>query len=151
MDNYYAPNTPPVPPNAYAPVGKLNINRSLTKYILLGIITFGIYPLVVMSSISSDINTIASRYDGKKTMHFCLVTFIFSWLTCGIVPLVWYHRISNRIGNELSRRGIAYSFDAGTFWGWNILGSLIFVGPFVYIHKLCRAMNLISGHYNVYG
>lgn len=40
-----------------------------------------------MSNISTDINTIASRYDGKKTMHYCLVLFIFSWLTLGIVPL----------------------------------------------------------------
>ena len=51
-----------------------------------------------MSNISTDINTIASRYDGKKTMHYCLVLFIFSWLTLGIVPLVWNHKISDRIG-----------------------------------------------------
>ena len=102
------------------PVRPLKTNRGLIKYILLSIITFGIYPLVIMSSISSDINIIASRYDGKKTMHFCLLVFIFSWLTFGIAPIVWYHRISARIGKELSRRGIAYSFGAGSFWGWNV-------------------------------
>jgi len=133
------------------PVAMLKTNRGLLKYILLGIITFGIYPLVLMSSISTDINVIASRYDGKKTMHYCLVVFIFSWLTAGIVPLVWSHKISARIGNELARRGIAYPFGAGTFWGWNILGSLIVVGPFIYIHKLCTAMNMISAHYNQNG
>ena len=89
-----------------------------------------------MSNISTDINTIASRYDGKKTMHYCLVLFIFSWLTLGIVPLVWNHKISDRIGAELTRRGIDYQFGAGTFWGWGILGSLILVGPFIYTHKL---------------
>ena len=25
-------------------------------------------------------------------------------------------------------RNITYSFGAGTFWGWNVLGTLIFVG-----------------------
>ena len=134
-----------------APVGQLKTNRGLVKYILLSLITFGIYGLVVLSAVSTDINTIAGRYDGKKTMHFCLVLFIFSWLTFGIVPLVWYHRISARIGNELSRRGIAYSFGAGSFWGWNILGCLIVIGPFVYLHKLLKAMNLLSQHYNVNG
>ena len=133
------------------PVGKLKTNRGLIKFILLSLITFGIYGLVVMSAVSSDINTIAGRYDGKKTMHFCLIAFIFSWLTLGIAPLVWYHRISTRIGNELIRRGIMYSFGAGSFWGWNILGSLIVIGPFVYIHKLLRAMNLLSQHYNING
>ena len=33
----------------------------------------------------------------------------------------------------------------------NIIGSFIFVGPFVYIHKLCKAMNLLSEDYNVKG
>lgn len=134
-----------------APVGQLKTNRGLVKYILLTIITFGIYAFVAMSSVSDDINTIASRYDGKKTMHFCLMTFVFSWLTFGIAPLVWYHRISNRTGNEAHRRGINYEFNAGSFWLWNVLGSLIIIGPFVYIHKLFKCMNLISEHYNVNG
>lgn len=133
------------------PVRPLKTNRGLIKYILLSIITFGIYPLVIMSSISSDINIIASRYDGKKTMHFCLLVFIFSWLTFGIAPIVWYHRISARIGKELSRRGIAYSFGAGSFWGWNVLGSIIVVGPFIYLHKMFHAMNKLAADYNVRG
>lgn len=100
------------------PAIQLKTNRGLIKFILLSIITFGIYGIVVMSSVSTDINTIASKYDGKKTMHYCLVLFIFSWLTFGIVPLVWSHKVSARIGDELNRRGINYSFGAGTFWGW---------------------------------
>ena len=135
----------------FAPVSKLKTNRGLLKFILLSIITLGIYPLVVMSVISSDINVIASRYDGKKTMHYCLLVFIFTGLTLGIAPLVWYHRISKRIGNELKRRGIGYSFGAGSFWGWNILGSLIAIGPLVYTHKLFKAMNLLCADYNVNG
>ena len=134
-----------------APVKQLKTNRGLLKLILLSIITLGIYPLVVMSVISTDINLIASRYDGKKTMHFCLLAFIFTGLTLGIAPLVWYHRISGRIGNELARRGINYSFGAGTFWGWNILGSLIGIGPLVYTHKLFKAMNLLCADYNAKG
>lgn len=53
---------------AQAPVTRvaLKMNRSLVKFILLSLITFGIYGIVVLSGISSDINTIASRYDGKK-------------------------------------------------------------------------------------
>ncbi|HEX2937804.1 MAG TPA: DUF4234 domain-containing protein [Ruminiclostridium sp.] len=59
-----------------APVGQLNTRRSLVKFIFLGIITLGIYPIVFYSGISSDINVIASRYDGKKTMHYCLLLFL---------------------------------------------------------------------------
>lgn len=114
-------------------------------------ITFGIYAIVVYSSISNDINVIASRYDGRKTMHYCLLCFIVAPITLGIGALVWFHKISARIGNELRRRGIAYSFGAADFWLWNIIGSLIVVGPFIYTYKLFKAMNLLSEHYNKNG
>lgn len=134
-----------------APVGQLKTNRSLLKFILLSIVTLGIYSIVFFSSISSDINVIASRYDGRKTMHFCLLFFILNPITCGIASLVWFHKISNRIGNELTRRGLNYDFAAKDYWLWNILGSLIIVGPFIYLYKLATAMNKLAGHYNMYG
>ena len=129
----------------------LKTNRSLLKYILLAPITLGIYPLVVMSGVSTDINTIASRYDGKKTMHYCLVFFIFSWLTLGILPIVWMHNLCSRIGNEVKRRGIDMDFGAKDFWLWGVLGALIIVGPFIFMYKLLKAMNLLSEDFNKNG
>jgi len=137
--------------NVSTPAVQLKTNKGLLKTILLSIITLGIYPLVVMSAVSNDINTVASRYDGKKTMHFCLLAFIVAPITLGIGGIVWYHRISGRIGDELSRRGIAYSFGAADFWLWNVLGSLIGIGPLVYLHKLFKAVNLMNEHYNTNG
>ena len=95
-----------------APVGQLKTNKGLLKTILLSLVTFGIYALVVMSAVSNDINTVASRYDGKKTMHYCLLTFVVAPITLGIAGIVWSHRLSNRIGADLNRRGIEYSFSA---------------------------------------
>lgn len=134
-----------------APVGQLKTNKGLLKTILLSLITFGIYSLVVMSSVSNDINIVASRYDGKKTMHFCLLAFIVAPITLGIASIVWHHKISNRIGAELTRRGIAYSFSASDYWLWNVLGSLIIVGPFIYFHKMFKDVNEMNAHYNING
>lgn len=133
------------------PVNKLKTNRSLLKYILLSMITFGIYGLVVDSVISTDINQIASRYDGKSTVHYLLMRFIFAPLTLGIYGFVWSHKISNRIGNELKRRGINYSFGADTFWLWGVLGMLILVGPLVFRYKYLKSMNLLAEDYNLNG
>lgn len=130
---------------------QLNTSRNLLKFILLNIVTLGIYSIVFHSVISSDINLIASRYDGKKTMHYCLLVFLVSPITCGIAGLVWYHNISNRIGDELYRRGIDYKFEASTFWLWGILGSFIIVGPLVYIAKLCTAFNKLAEDFNIKG
>jgi len=134
-----------------APVGQLKTNRSLLKLILLSIITLGIYAIIFYTGIGEDINVVASRYDGKKTMHYCLLLFLVGPVTLGIAYIVWFHRISNRIGNELKRRGISYIFAAKDFWLWNVLGSLIIVGPFIYVHKMATAMNKIAEHYNIYG
>ena len=134
-----------------APVSQLKTNRGLLKLILLSLITFGIYAIVFYSSISNDINVMASRYDGKKTMHYALLMFIITPITFGIAPIVWFHKISNRMGNELNRRGVGYSFSATDYWLWNVLGSFIIVGPFIYIHKMATAMNKLSAHYNIYG
>ena len=134
-----------------APALKLKTNKGLLKTILLSIITLGIYELVVMSAISNEINIVASKYDGKKTMHFCLLFFLVAPFTLGIGAIVWIHKISNRIGNEIKRRGISYNFSATDFWLWGVLGSFIIVGPFVYMHKLFKAVNLMNADYNVNG
>lgn len=129
----------------------LKTNRGMLKTILLSLITCGIYALVFYSSLGEDINQIASRRDGKKTMHYCLLLFIIAPLTCGIALFVWFHNISGRIGEEARMRGIDTSFGASTFWLWEILGAIIIVGPFVYLYKLCKTMNDICENYNTYG
>ena len=134
-----------------APVGQLKTNRGLLKTTLLSLITYGIYAIVVMSSISNDINIVASRYDGKRTMHFCLLLFIVAPITMGIGAVVWFHKVSGRIGHELQRRRIAYSFSAADFWLWCVLGSILAIGPFIYMYKLFKAMNSLCAHYNVNG
>ncbi len=126
----------------------LRTNRSLLKYLLLSIITFGIYGIVVKTHISMEIDTVASPRDHKSTLNYLLVLFVLGPLTLGIFPLIWFHNLSNRIGEELKARNLGYEFGAGSFWGWGILGSLIVVGPFVYLHKLLKSMNLINENYN---
>ena len=133
------------------PAIQLKGGYSMLKMVLLGIITFGIYPLIKMCNISTDINAIAEKYDGKKTMHFALLAFVIGPITLGIGDLVWFHRISERIGEECTRRGVGEEFSAKTFWIWSVLGSMIVVGPFIYLHKLCNCMNALVDHYNTHG
>lgn len=138
------------PPIA-APVGQRKTNRGLLKFLLLGLITFGIYPIVVMTESTNTLNLAASRYDGKKTMHFLLLLFFWEILSFGIVGLVWSHRMSNRIGDELQRRGYSRDLSASDFWLWGVLGSIIIVGPFIYLYKYLHAMNTLAADYNARG
>lgn len=133
------------------PMGQLKTNRSMIKYILLSIVTFGIYSIVFWYSVGDDMNVMASRYDGKKTMNYALVFFLLTPITLGIMGLVWCHKLLNRMGAEQARRGLGQSVSAATFWGWGILGSFIIVGPFIYMHKVAAAMNQLAADYNVNG
>ena len=76
---------------------------------------------------------------------------VFGPITCGIITLVWYHQMSERLGSEARARGFATNLSAATFWLWFVLGSLIFVGPFVYTYKVCEAMNAVANSYNANG
>ena len=135
----------------YQPQKVLNQDRALWKVIVFGMLTCGIYGIVIWSGIGEDLNIAASRRDGKKTMHYCLAYFVLTPVTCGIYGIIWMHQISQRIGDEARARGMMTDFGASTFWLWNVLGSMIIVGPFIYMHKLLQAMNYIAGSYNANG
>ena len=131
-----------------APAAQLRTNRSFIKTFLLSIVTLGIYGLICFGNITDDVNTVCSRYDGKKSMNYYLLFFIVGPVTLEIATIVWMHNICNRIGNELKRRQIDYSFSASDFWLWGVLGTLIIVGPFVFAHKFFKSVNLMNDSFN---
>lgn len=164
---------------AAAPKLQLPVKRSLVKMIFFSILTLGIYPIVIYSRLVTELNIAASRYDGKRTLSF-FGMLMLSPLTLGILTLVWCHRLCGRIGCELRRRNILYTFGASDFWLWNMLLSLLcgaamgcmvlifgpvdwvvlvlallgvgsMVGPFIFLHKLMKSMNLINADFNLNG
>ena len=48
------------------PVRQLKTNRGLVKFLLLSLVTLGIYALFFYANIASELNLLASRYDGKR-------------------------------------------------------------------------------------
>ena len=135
----------------FVPKELLPINRGLAKFFILNMVTLGIYGIVVLTQISNEINTVATRYDGRKTTNYLWIFFLWGWLTGGIAYLVWFHNISDRIGNELHRRQVPYSFGASDYWLWCVLGAFVGFLPLVYTHKLLSAMNLLNADYNQKG
>ena len=126
---------------------KLKTNRSVWQLILLSVLTLGLYTIIFFIPFTFDLDKIAPKRDGTKTMNF-LWAYLLSAITMSIVLLFWFHNVTERIEAALAQRKIEYSFTMGTFWGWYVLGSFILVGRFIYYHKLCRAMNLLCAHYN---
>lgn len=109
---------------AKAPALQLPTGRALWKMILFSILTLGIYPIVIYSRIAGEVNMVASRYDGERSMSYFGVCMLAP-LTLGILPLVWINKLCRRIGAELQRRGVPYSFGAKDFWLWAFLMSIL--------------------------
>ncbi|WP_430591850.1 DUF4234 domain-containing protein [Humidisolicoccus flavus] len=147
---YPAPIAPPmsVPGYAYA---NLDTHRSLTKYLLLGLITFGIYTIWLTARAGDDLNAIASRRDNRRTMNFWLLALVVGPITFGFAYIFWWHNSCDRIGNELQRRGMTRTITAADYWLWGVLGAFIIVGPFIFMYKRLHAMNQLCADYNYRG
>ena len=133
------------------PVRQLTTSRGLVLWIVFTCISFGLYPLFAFSNISSELNLMASARDGRNTLNGALMFLILAPLTLGIAGLVWFNNICGRMEGELAARNIGYRFGPTTFWGWGFLGCLIVIGPLVFLHKFCKAMNLLNASYNTTG
>ena len=129
----------------------MKTDRSMILFFVFTLLTLGIYAMYFFSVLGSDVNDICTRRDGKRQMHFLIATWLLGPISFCIVPLVWYTTLSGRIGEEARSRGIDTRFGGGSFWLWYILGSLIIVGPFIYIYQLCKTMNMVSADYNQRG
>ena len=125
----------------------LQTNRQMWKLMLFNILTLGIYSIAFFIPFSFDLDKIAPKRDGTKTMNY-IFAYVFSVFTFSIVLVIWHYQIAERVEEALTRRDIIYDFSTNDFWGWYFFGSLIVVGPFIYFHKLCKAMNLLCEHYN---
>ena len=127
--------------------GPLKTDRSLVMYILLTIVTCGIYGYYFLYSIAKDVNT-ACDGDGEQTAG--LVAFIvLSMVTCGIYGLIWEYKLGNRLANNAQRYGMSFQENGTTVLMWYLFGSMLCgIGPFVAMHIIIKNSNLICQAYN---
>lgn len=127
--------------------GLCRLTGQMWKLMLFNILTLGLYSIVFFIPFSFDLDKIAPKRDGRKTMNY-IFAYILSGFTFSIVLAVWHHQIAARVEEALTKRDILCDFGTNDFLGWYFFGALIVVGPFIYFHKLCKAMNLLCEHYN---
>lgn len=125
----------------------MQTNRSLIKYILLSILTLGIYSLYFWHKYVQDVNTTCSG-DGKNT-NGILVMILLIILTLGIYSFVWTCGMQNRLRDQAGRLGCGPIKGGGTVLLWEIFGSLLFgLGPFVATYIQISSMNTVAYAYN---
>ncbi len=134
----------------YAPApgsGPVKTDRSLLMYILLSIVTCGIYSYYFVYSLAKDVNQMCAE-DGDKVGG--LGAFILlSFITCGFYSFYWYYKIQNRLQAAGPRYGTVVSESGTTVLLWLIIGSLICgIGAFIGINIVITSANKIGTLYN---
>ena len=121
--------------------------RSFLTYILLSLITCGIYSIIFWYNYTDDLNRIC-KGDGKETKNYILV-LILSFITCGIYYWIWMYGIGNRLSENAPRYGARFQENGTTILLWMLFGSLICgIGPFIAIHILIKNINELADRNN---
>lgn len=125
----------------------LQTDRSLVTYILLTLVTCGIYGYYFIYKMAQDVN-IACEGDGENTAG--LVAFILlSIVTCGIYAWIWYYKLGNRLNANAPRYGMSFQENGTTVLMWLIFGSFLCgIGAFIAMHILIKNTNSICIAYN---
>ena len=128
------------------PRAKLPTNRSMWKFMILDILTLGLYSIFFFVSFSLDLEKVTPQGSSKP------ISFVMAWgisiCTFRIAIDIWHYQTAVAVSEALKHRNIDFEFGTDDFWKWFIFGSFILVGPFIYFNKLCKAMNLLCEHYN---
>lgn len=126
---------------------KLKDDRGLISYILLNLITCGIYGYYFLYKMAHDVN-IACEGDGQSTAG--LVQFIvLSFITCGIYSWYWYYKLGNRLAANAPKYGMNFQENGTTVLLWLLFGLLLCgIGPFIAMYILIKNSNMICNAYN---
>ena len=125
----------------------MKADRSLVMYILLSLITCGIYSLYFIYSIAKDMNVICQD-DGKNTTGL-LMFILLSIVTCGFYALYWEYSLCNRMAANAPRYGMSFQETGTTLLLWYLVGWLLCgIGPFVAMYILIKNANELSKAYN---
>ncbi|WP_051571582.1 DUF4234 domain-containing protein [Ruminiclostridium cellobioparum] len=120
--------------------------RSFWGYIGLCIITFGIYGLVFVYKMTSDINTLTAAESAETSPGLALVLYMF---TGGIYPLIWYYQQGQKLYDSGMAKGVAVKEKGSSYLLWIILGAfLIGLGPLIALAKFIKNYNSLVLIYN---
>lgn len=119
--------------------------RSMFGYIVLSVLTLGIYHIVFWTKLSKDVNALCEG-DGKKTMKY-----VFCWLlnivTLGIFGFVWKYKLAKRLQNNAARYDLKFSESGALVVVLAIVFALFPVAQAVLV-KNFNAMAVAYNEYN---
>lgn len=137
----------PVTPRGGMPFVPIQADRSLPMWIILSIVTCGIYSWCFLYELARDMNVMCQN-DGETTPG--LAQFILlSIVTCGFYAYWWYYKIGNRMQTNAPRYGLQFQENGTTILMWQIVGALLCgLGPIFAMNIIIKNTNAMAAAYN---
>ena len=125
-------------------------DRSIWIYMLLNLVTCGIYSFFFFYDWIKDVNEICDG-DGEETPGL-LKYLLLSLVTCGIYAFIWQYNLQNRLNSNGSRYGVTIQETGSTVLLWQLLGSwLMGAGWLMAFHIMFQSTNKLARMYNQNG
>ena len=120
---------------------------SLVLYIILSIVTCGIYAYYNIYKLAKDVNQVCAE-DGDKVAGLGMY-ILLSVVTCGFYGFYWMYKIQNRLHANGPRYNVPVAENGTTVLMWLIFGSLLCgIGSFVAYHIVFKSANAVGAAYN---
>ena len=120
---------------------------NLLIYILLSIVTCGIYGMYMIYKMAQDCNQICAE-DGDSVCGLGMY-ILLNIVTCGFYSLYWLYKIQNRLYAAGPRYNVHIAEDGGKVLLWMIVGSLVCgIGSFIAMNIMFKSLNALGMAYN---
>lgn len=124
-------------------------DRSFGMYLVLTILTCGIYGIYFWYMMTEDLNAMCYG-DGEDSPNY-IVVILLSIITCGIYQFYWLYKQGNRIQNKLQANGIRCDESGTTLILWKLIGTAVCgIGALLADYFFIRNMNRLAADYNNY-
>ena len=126
----------------------LKDDRSIFAYIVLGLLTCGIYNIWVLYGLANDVNLICKDYGKRTTGAITLV--VLSLLTFGLYAVFWWVRLADMLGYAARKRNLNVSVSGGFILACMVLNYLVCgIASWVGVHKIFEVSNELANDYNM--
>lgn len=120
--------------------------RNFWMYLLLNIVTCGLYSWYFLYTTTRDINTMVGD-DGRNTEPTTVL--LLTLVTCGFYSLYWYYDQGNRIKALADRNNIPCNENGSSYLLWILVGALICgIGSYIGIYLFIKNLNSLIDGYN---
>ena len=126
---------------------KYRTDRNLISFLLLSIITFGIYDIWFLHCLVKDVNDICAEYNRKSAGVLALI--LLGVITFGLYGVFWWYRLGDMLAYTARKRNVRVTVSGGTVLACGIASYFVCgLANLIALHSIFEATNDLAVDFN---